>query len=138
MGGGHSGDRSPAFQAGKAAFFDGVAPGQPTGPNSFVAARHLTLQYWMKVRAAQELPLGEYMGYGGKRVDSYFRSGFGCLDSAFKKCFFIFAFGASSGEEYFHSFNDANFEMKQTAFQKGAWGHLTLILSTAKPADCPA
>jgi hypothetical protein len=131
-------DKSPKFEAGKGTHFAGLPQGVPISPNVFVAARHMLLQYWMRVKSSSKLPLGEYMGYGGRASDSFFRSGFGCLDAEFKKCFFIFAFGAASGEEYFHSFNDANFEMKQTAFQKGAWGHLTLILSTAKPADCPA
>jgi hypothetical protein len=135
---GRNSDKSPWFQAGKATHFDGLALGQPVAPNKFVAARHMTLQYWMKVRASQELPLGEYMGYGGKRTDSFFRSGFGCLDAGFKKCFFIFAFGASAGEEYFHSYNDENFETKQLAFFGGKWGHMTMILSTASPASCPS
>lgn len=133
----HRGDKSPTFQAGKGTHFLGLAQGASINPNSFVASRHMLMQYWMKVKATQELPLGEYMGYGGKRADSYFRSGFGCLDADFKKCFFIFAFAASSGEEYFHTFNDGNFEKKQTAFYGGKWGHITMILSTAKPAECP-
>lgn len=135
---GRGSDVAPQFQAGPGAHFQGVAQGVQIPPNSFVASRHLLLQYWMKVQASQELPLGEYMGYGGKRSDAYFRSGFGCLDANFKKCFFIFAFAAASGEEYFHSFNDANFQKKEAAFFGGKWGHLTLILSTANPTDCPS
>jgi len=134
---GRADDESPRFQAGPGAHFQGVAQGVQISPNSFVASRHLLLQYWMKVQASQELPLGEYMGYGGKRSDSYFRSGFGCLDANFEKCFFIFSFAASSGEEYFHSFNDNNFEKKQAAFAKNKWGHLTLILSTKDTTACP-
>merc|ERR1711998_611600 len=117
---GRSSDKSPIFQAGKGTHFEGLALGGAVNPNAFVASRHMLLQYWMRVKASQELPLGEYMGYGGKRADSYFRSGFGCLDAKFEKCFFIFAFGAASGEEYFHSFNDENFETKQLAFAGGA------------------
>jgi hypothetical protein len=134
---GRGSDQSPVFQAGKGTHFEGLAIGMAVNPNSFVAARHNMLNYWMRVKASQELPLGEYMGYGGKRADSYFRSGFGCLDANFEKCFFIFAFGAASGEEYFHSFNDENFETKQLAFAGGAWGHIGMILSTAKPDECP-
>merc|ERR1711988_1285118 len=95
-----------------------------------------------------EAPNAELFAYGGAQTDNYFRTGFGCIAASVAskktKCYFITVFQAGTTKEYFHTYNNDNFEILRAAYGGSKWGHTVFMLTTAAPgfrgdgvAGCP-
>merc|ERR1712146_784783 len=106
---------SAVFQVKAGQYFGTPMPGAGVFDNSFTAARHMTLVFWLQVAPQSEAPNAELFAYGGAQTDNYFRTGFGCIAASVAskktKCYFITVFQAGTTKEYFHTYNNDNFEI---------------------------
>merc|ERR1712146_283291 len=139
---------SAVFQVKAGQYFGTPMPGAGVFDNSFTAARHMTLVFWLQVAPQSEAPNAELFAYGGAQTDNYFRTGFGCIAASVAskktKCYFITVFQAGTTKEYFHTYNNDNFEILRAAYGGSKWGHTVFMLTTAAPgfrgdgvAGCP-
>jgi len=99
----------------------------------------MTLVFWMQVAPQTEPPNAELFAYGGTEADNYFRTGFGCISTGItpgsedSKCYFVVVFKTENRVEYFHTYNDANFEFLNQAFVSSKWAHVMMMLTTKNP-----
>jgi hypothetical protein len=104
--------------------------------NTFSAARHITMAFWMVVAPQSIAPNAEVFAFGAKNTNNYLRTGFGCLGADLaatdNNCYWIFVMKADT-KEYFHTYETSNFPKLRTAFGAVRWAQVTIMLTTVTP-----